>query len=326
MRVHIHNPAKSPPDPVTLAQWHEAAARAGAIGEGHTVSVGDTEAELRAALTDAEALIITPYLVKKHFPLPAPRLKLVFSTSAGIDSLVPFDMLPDGVMLVNNSGTHSAKAGEYCIMALLMLANRMPLFATNQRREHWDRVPASVIAGRTVGIVGVGGLGGPAAAHAKRFGLRVIGVRTRAVPHPDCERVVATEDLDSVLPELDFLLLACPLTPQTRHLLDRRRIALLPRRAGVINIGRGGLIEQDALLDALDEGALEGAVLDVFSPEPVPAGHRLWATRNLIMTPHMSCDDPLTYNAITLDIFFRELATLERGERPENLVDRSRAY
>jgi phosphoglycerate dehydrogenase-like enzyme len=326
MRIHIQNPPKSPPDPVTEAQWHAAVARAGAIGAGHVISFGDTEVALHAAMTEAEALITTPGIVKRHFPLAAPRLKIVFSTSAGVDSLAPFDMLPAGVMLVNNSGTHSAKAGEYCIMALLMLANRIPEFATLQRREVWDRRQASVIAGRTVGIVGVGGLGGPAAGHARRFGMRVIGVRTRAEPHGDCDQVVATADLDRVLPELDFLLLACPLTPATHHLLDRRRIALLPRHAGVINIGRGGLIEQDALLDALEAGTLGGAVLDVFSPEPVPAGHRLWATPNLIMTPHMSCDDPRTYNAVTLDIFFAQIAALQRGEKMSNQVDISQGY
>ena len=326
MRVHIQNSPTHPPEPVTLAQWQAAVDRAGPPGQGHQISVGETDEEFRAAMQEAEVVIASPGHLRRLLPVPAPNLKLIYSTSAGIERLAPFDMLPPGAKLANNSGTHSAKAGEYCIMALLMLANRMPLFATLQRKEIWDRIPASVIAGRTVTIVGVGGLGGPAAGHAKRFGMNVIGVRTRAEPHPDCARVISTAALDDVLPETEFLLLACPLTDATRHILDRRRIGLLPRHAGVINIGRGALIEQDALMDALDAGMLGGAVLDVSSPEPVPAGHRLWTTPNLTLTPHMSCDDPLTYNPITLDIFFEQVAALERGERMPNEVDVTAGY
>jgi glyoxylate/hydroxypyruvate reductase len=151
-------------------------------------------------------------------------------------------------------------------------------------------------------------------------------VRTRAEPHPDCERVVAAGDLDAVLPATEFLVLACPLTPRTRGLLDRRRVGLLPRGAGVVNIGRGELVEQEALLDALDDGHLSGAVLDVFVPEPVPPGHRLWRTPNLVMTPHMSAGDPQTYNLRSLVIFLENLRALEEGRRPPNRVDLARGY
>jgi phosphoglycerate dehydrogenase-like enzyme len=326
MHIHIQNPAKYPPDPITPEQWQAAAGRAGATGEGHQITFADTSDGFAAALPTMQALIAPPPIMRALFPAEAPALRMIFSTSAGIERLAPFDMLPPGAALVNNSGTHSAKAGEYCIMALLMLANLMPTFATNQRLETWDRLAASVIRGRRVTIVGVGGLGGPAAAHARAFGLHVTGVRTTAVPHPDCDRVIATDALDEVLPETEFLLLAAPLTPATHHLIDRRRIGLLPAGAGVINIGRGALIEQDALLDALDSGALGGAVLDVFTPEPVPPGHRLWATPRLVMTPHMSCDDPKTYNAVTLDIFFANLAALLRGDDMPNRIDTAKGY
>jgi glyoxylate/hydroxypyruvate reductase len=109
-------------------------------------------------------------------------------------------------------------------------------------------------------------------------------------------------------------------------LLDRRRIGLLPAGAGVVNIGRGALLDQDALCDALDAGALGGAILDVFVPEPVPPGHRLWATRNLVMTPHVSADDPLTYNPNSLDIFFQNLRALRDGAPLPNRFDIARGY
>ncbi|MBO0711960.1 MAG: D-2-hydroxyacid dehydrogenase, partial [Acetobacteraceae bacterium] len=173
---------------------------------------------------------------------------------------------------------------------------------------------------------GLGSLGGAAAGEARRFGMRVTGVRTRGISHPDCERVVSVSALDQVLPETDFLLLACPLTETTRGLIDRRRISLLPRGAGLVNIGRGGLLDQDALCDALDREHLAGAVLDVFTPEPVPSGHRLWTTPNLIMSPHTAADDPATYNPRSLDLFFDNLRALAEGRALPNRFDIARGY
>jgi phosphoglycerate dehydrogenase-like enzyme len=164
------------------------------------------------------------------------------------------------------------------------------------------------------------------AEHAARFGLKVTGVRNSPKPHAACETVVTMAELDSVLPTTEFLFLAAPLTDATQNLLNRARIRLLPPGAGVVNIGRGGLVEQDALLDALDSGHLSGAILDVFVPEPVPAGHRLWTTKNLIMTPHISADDPVTYNPRSLDIFFENLRALRDGKALPNRFDPAKGY
>ena len=151
-------------------------------------------------------------------------------------------------------------------------------------------------------------------------------MRTRAEPHPACTQVVAVADLDQVLPGAEFLVLAAPLTPATKGLLSRARLALLPQGAGLINVGRGGLADQDAVLDALDSGHLGGAVLDVFVPEPLPEGHRVWTTRNLVVTPHISADDPNTYNPLTLDIFFKNLRAYRQGAALPNLFDVARGY
>jgi len=156
--------------------------------------------------------------------------------------------------------------------------------------------------------------------------MHVTGIRARAEPHSFCTRVLIADDLDAVLPETEFLVLACPLTPATRHLIDRRRLGLLPRGAGVINIGRGAVVDQDALGDLLDSGHLGGAVLDVFAEEPIPPGHRLWTTRNLILTPHVSSDDPASYIPRSLDIFFGNLRALNDGRKLPNEVDLARGY
>ena len=124
----------------------------------------------------------------------------------------------------------------------------------------------------------------------------------------------------------DFLVLACPLTAATRGLMSRKRLECLPSGAGVVNIGRGELLDQDALCDLLDQEHLSGAVLDVFTPEPIPPGHRLWSTRNLIISPHTSADDPATYNARSLDIFLDNLRAWQDGRPLPNRFDIARGY
>ncbi len=326
MRIHVQTLPEDPQFAITPALWAEAAARAPDVSAGHSVSFGETAEQFQAAVQDVEALVAQTGAVRALFPAPAPRLRLIFCTSAGLDSLAPFDWLPPGVQLLNNRGTHANKAGEYGIMALLMLANRMPGFATAQRAGQWTPRHGAVLAGRHVVVVGLGSLGGAVAEQAARFGMRVTGVRSRVEPHPACERVITLRDLDTELPNAEFLVLAPPLTDATRGLLDGRRIGLLPPGSGVVNIGRGALLDQDALCDALDGGRLSGAILDVFVPEPVPPGHRLWTTPNLVMTPHVSADDPATYIPLSLDIFFRNLRALRDGAMLPNRFDTVHGY
>ena len=288
MRIHIQNPVDDPLFLFSREMWDAAAARAGAVGDGHEVTIGDTDADFAAGMAEAEALITEIGVVAAKFPCAAPQLKLLFITNAGLDRLAPFDWLPPGVALLNNAGVHAVKAGEFAIMSVLMLANRVPEMVTHQRAGRWQKLWGAVLDGRRVTVVGLGSLGGAAAMQATRFGMHVTGVRATAAPHPHCAEVDRPlRSLDRVLPLTEFLVLACPLTDATRG-TDRRASGswLLPRGAGVVNIGRGALVDQDALCDLLDEGHLSGAVLDVFTPEPIPTGHRLWSTRNLIISPH----------------------------------------
>jgi glyoxylate/hydroxypyruvate reductase len=247
MRIHIQNLPDDPLFRITPAMWDAAAARAGAFGLGHQVSFGDTGAAFAAAISEAQAVIGDKDAIRACMPCSAPRLRIVFLTSAGLDGLAPFDWLPPEVLLLNNRGTHAAKAGEFGIMALLMLVHRVPELVTHQRAGQWQKLWGAVAAGRRVTVVGLGTLGGSVAREAGRFGMRVTGVRTRAVSHPACTEVVAVDELDRVLPMTEFLVLACPLTPATVGLIDRRRLGLLPAGAGLVNIGRGRLVDQEAV-------------------------------------------------------------------------------
>ncbi len=326
MRIHIQNPVNDPLFLFSREMWDAAAGRAGDIGKGHVVSLGDSDAEFAAGVAEAEALITDIGVVATKFPCAAPRLKLLLITNAGLDRLAPFDWVPPGLALLNNAGVHATKAGEFAIMSVLMLANRVPEMVTHQRAGRWHKLWGAVLGARRVTVVGLGSLGGAAAMQASRFGLHVTGVRARATPHPHCQEVITLAEIDRVLPRTEFLVLACPLTEATRGMIDRRRLNLLPRDAGVVNIGRGALVDQDALCDLLDDGQLSGAVLDVFTPEPIPPGHRLWTTPNLIISPHTSVDDPATYNPHSLDLFFDNLRARQDGRPMPNLFDPARGY
>jgi phosphoglycerate dehydrogenase-like enzyme len=326
MRIHIQNPVNDPLFLFSREMWDAAVARSPDVGTGHQVTIGDTDGDFAEGIAEAEALVTEIGVVATKFPCAAPRLKLLFITNAGLDRLAPFDWVPPGVVLLNNSGVHAAKAGEFAIMSVLMLANRVPEMVTHQRAGRWQKLWGAVLDGRRVTVVGLGALGGAAAMQAERFGMHVTGVRTAAKPHPHCVEVIAAADIDRVLPETEFLVLACPLTDATRGLIDRRRLNLLPNGAGVVNIGRGALIDQEALCDLLDNGRLSGAVLDVFTLEPIPPGHRLWNTRNLIISPHTSADDPNIYNPRSLDLFFDNLRAWREGRPMPNLFDPARGY
>ncbi len=326
MRIHIQNPPDDRLPPITPEMWAQACARAGEDAKAHQVSFAPDRAGFAAAIGEAEALVADKDVLVGFLPLRAPHLKLLFVENAGLDNLAPFDWLPEGVALLNNRGTHAAKAGEFGIMAVLMLANRVPEMVTHQRAGRWHKLWGAVLAGRRLTVVGLGALGGAVAAQGARFGLRVTGVRARPAPHPDCAEVIGSDGLDGVLPATEFLVLACPLTPATRNLMDRRRLSLLPAGAGVVNIGRGPLLDQAALCDELDAGRLSGAVLDVFDPEPIPPGHRLWTTPNLIISPHTAADDQNTYYELSLDRFLEDVRAVREGRRPPTLVDVERGY
>lgn len=330
MRIHIQNPEGETLFPITTAQWEAALARHPDFADVKA-SFSDTETGLNAALPEAEVLVTWVKLVAKHFGQGglaerAPNLHTVFCTSAGVDRLAPFAWLPEKVALLNNRGTHGAKAGEFGIMALLMLANHIPAFAKDAQKQAWKPRFGSVLAGRTVVVVGLGSLGGGVAERAAQFGMKVVGVRSTATPHPACDRVVAQDQLDSVLPEAEFVVLACPLTEQTRGLMDRRRFGLLPKGAKLVNIARGPVWDEAALCDMLEAGHLGGAVTDVQVQEPLPEGDRLWTAPNLFITPHMSADDPETYNNTSLDLLFNNLRAAGEGRPMANKVDVTRGY
>lgn len=265
------------------------------------------------SMKDAEVLL-TWNLPTENLASVAPNLKWIHCIGAGVEHMLPMDWLPEGVTLTNNKGVHAAKAAEFGLMSILMLHSHIPAIVTNQRHKVYDSLYASPIAGKTLIVIGTGSLGGSAAKKLHDLGVHVIGVNRSGDAVDGCDTVVTTESLDEVLPRADYVLTATPDTPQTRGLLDRRRLDLMKPTAGIVNIGREAVMDYDALCDKLEAGTLGGAILDVFDPEPIEASSRLWETRNLIITPHVSADDGDAYVPMTLTLFFQNMELFLAGK------------
>lgn len=277
-------------------------------------------------LVTSNDVICDPAFPRRRLQDIAPRLRWIHIIGAGIEPLIPLDWLPPNVVLTNNSGVHVEKLRESGAMMLLMLNARLPAIASNQRRAVWNQIFTPMIRGRSVLIIGVGDMGGAIADAAKSLGTKVSGVRLSGAPHPSVDSMHRFDELDALLPQADFVVLAAPLTPMTRRLLDQRRLALFKPGAALINIGRGGSVDHDALAAALESGAISGAILDVFDPEPLSADSPLWTTENLLIIPHVTSDDEELYLPKTFDLVFDNACRLAAGEPLLNQVDSARGY
>lgn len=303
----------------------EAAARNGSPGSVR-LSVG---ADLKDPdlLVAATALVTSNDIVKDakfpRFDLArrAPNLRWIHIIGAGIEPLLPLDWLPPSVTLTNNSGVHIEKIGEFATMTLLMLNCRMPEIAANQRERRWQPIFTTSISGKCIVVVGLGDMGGTAARQAKKLGLKVIGVRREPRAHRYVDEMLGLAHLAQALARADFLFVATPLTPETRNLIDRRALAAIKPGAGLVNVGRAGVVDYTAVAEALASGVLAGAVLDVFDPEPLPKSSPLWKVPNLIITPHCSSDDKEQYTPRTLDLVFRNMERFIQGKPLVNRVD-----
>ncbi|MFT5260893.1 MAG: phosphoglycerate dehydrogenase-like enzyme [Saprospiraceae bacterium] len=277
------------------------------------------------SMANAEVLL-TWNLPMENLAEIAPNLKWIHCIGAGVEHMLPMDWIPEGVVLTNNKGVHAAKAGEFGLMSVLMLHSHIPAVVTNQKNKVYDSLYASPIAGKTMVVLGTGCLGGSAAKQVQTLGVHVIGVNRNGEAVEGCNEVVTTEQLDDVLPRADYLFVATPDTPQTRGLLDKRRLDLLKPSAGIVNIGREAVMDYDALCDKLEEGSLAGAILDVFDPEPIETCSRLWHTKNLIITPHISADDGDAYVPMTLNLFFQNMGLFLENNSLLNPINPSLGY
>jgi len=309
---------------VTEHHWQAAVKRHPALARRIRVTFGWDGDILDEALKTADAML-NSNPPKERLRQRAPRLKWIQTTGAGIDGLLPLDWLPGDIALTHNRGAHGPKAEDSCAMAISLLNARLPQLMASQRSRTWQPVYTTPVAGKTAVVIGFGDLGQAAGRAAKKLGARVIAITRSGKAARPADAAYPVSRIDRVLPKADFVIVATPLTPETRNLLDRARLDLLKPEAGLVNIGRAPVVDYDALCDKLAKGELAGAVLDVFQPEPLPADSPLWDTPNLVITPHVSCDDPRYIDRL-FDSWFENLARLLAGKRLKNLIDRKLGY
>ena len=234
------------------------------------------------------------------------------------------------VMLSNSSGAYGVTIAEHMVMVTLMLLRHAPAYCADQAAGRWGRVlPMRSIMGSTITVVGTGDIGTEFARRAKALGAAAVrGVRrTKKAADPAFDEIHTNDELDALLPDTDILALALPATGETKGFLSAARLALLPKTAYVVNVGRGSAIDQAALLDALNHDRLAGAALDVFEQEPIPAGDPAWTAKNLLITPHISGQMSLGYTRDrNVQLFCEDLERYGRGEKPLRLVDRRIGY
>jgi phosphoglycerate dehydrogenase-like enzyme len=276
-------------------------------------------------LADADALI--GYM----FPLEviaerAQRLKWIHIIGAGVEHLHPLDWLPEGVALTNNRGAHAPKTYEYAMMAMLMLGNHMPRLAASQRERRWDAHFVSIVKGGTVLIIGAGKQGSAVAKAARALSITPIGVDPVVEASGDWDEIARPERLHELLPAADYVFLTLPATAETSKFFGRAEFSRMKENAGLVNISRGRVLDTDALIEALENGKISCAVLDVFDNEPLPDNSPLWHTPNLTITPHMGCDDEENYIHRTFDIVMDNLLRLNDGRELENKIDPAKGY
>lgn len=325
LRIHIENDASGAEAlRLTAARLRGRLAEAGLLDATVEVSENGDASALASAMAGSDVLFACRKLSVAEAKRAAPDLAWVQVISAGVDSLVAD--LPDGVVLTNASGVHGPKGGEYALAAALMLTYRIPAFASDKNAVQWQPSFGGTARGKRVLLLGVGGIGAAAAPWLRQHGMVVTGITRSGRAGVELDRCIGPEDLDATLAKTDILISTLPLTPQTRHLIDRRRLELLPQGAGVVVLGRANVFDYDAMADLLETGHLDGAVLDVFPQEPLPAEHRLWRTPRLIMTPHCSVDDHAVYMDRCLDIFVDNVRRFRAGERLINIVNPALGY
>ena len=263
-----------------------------------------------------------------------PSVEWVHSRSAGIDSIASTGLLGSSarVQLTNAKGMFSSTLAEYCMTACSYFAKDLPRLKRQKDRGVWEQYPVLELRGATLGIVGYGDIGRASAKLAKAYGMRVLGLRRnpneggKSEPDPCCDRTYGTDGLGEMVTRSDYVLVSTPLTEQTRGMISADVLAKCKPTAVIINVGRGPVIDEEALIDALSAGAIKGAALDVVTEEPLPKGSPLWKLDNVLLSPH-NMDMTPTFMRESTEFFVEEnLPRFLRGGRLLNPVDKSAGY
>ena len=301
------------------------------VGRPVTRSV-EEETAWRKLLAKADILFDFDYTNLEELPVLAPNVQWIQATSAGIGQLVRRmsypERLPDTIF-TTASGVHAQPLAEFCLLAMLIFSRNFLSIQEQQTRKHWERLAGTDLAGRTLGIVGVGKIGQEVARLARPLGLHVIGSKRHIAgvdPMTLClDELVAHDQLDTLLKRSEFLVLCTPHTDETEQMIGVRELALLPQGAVVINIARGAVVNEPALIEALRSRHLGGAALDVFAQEPLPAESPFWEMPNVLVSPHSASTSDRENRRLT-DLFCTNLRRFLDGEPLYNVLNIDKLY
>jgi phosphoglycerate dehydrogenase-like enzyme len=255
----------------------------------------------------------------------ARHLRLLQIAGAGVDPLFPAVGLREDVPIANTRGAQAHAVRDHAILLLLALARGLPRTLGEQAARRWTRFEAEPLSGKILTVLGFGAVGARIVETGLALGVRVRVVRRTPLPVPGVDFVTTQSGLHDALAEADYLIASLPLTRATRHLLDEAALARLPRRALVIDVSRGGILDQRALEAALRDNRIRGAALDVFEDEPLPAESSLWSCPNLVITPHVAGLTP-DYLERAVDALLHNMDRIRRGEPPLTPVSREHEY
>jgi phosphoglycerate dehydrogenase-like enzyme len=251
----------------------------------------ETPAETKALLPDAEMVLVGRF--DEEWFDHTETLRVVQALSAGVDFLPLDDLEAAGLTLTNASGVHAEPIGEQVLGYMLQFERRLVEAARQQHSGVWQRIEGGELRGKTVGIVGVGAIGSRVAELSQAFGMEVVGTKRDVDDEPDAvDDLLPASAYHDLLRRSDYVVLACPLTEETEGLIGMPEFRMLGDDAVLVNIARGSVVDQDALVRALQYGMVRGAALDVFETEPLPPDSVLWDLSNVVITPHMAGSTP----------------------------------
>jgi phosphoglycerate dehydrogenase-like enzyme len=278
--------------PRRLLVWDEHAAfharkLRDAVGDAFEIQATTDREEARRMLAGQQALVVPDTWLDDEFLAAGADLAWVHSLRSGVDRLLASRTLPRDAVITSSRGIHGPQVAEAAILLMLALARRLPRMLKNQEQARWEPWPQPLLQGKHVVIVGVGSIAQALAPRCKAFGMRVTGVASRAREVAGFDAIRTRGELRALLPTADFVVLLVPLDDGSRGLFDAGMLAALPARAILVNLSRGGVVDEQALLAALRAGRLAGAGMDVFATEPLPASDPLWHAPNVIVTPHV---------------------------------------
>jgi phosphoglycerate dehydrogenase-like enzyme len=298
------------------------------------LSISEDEAELEKLAPAAEVILLSGSAGKSvNFATiwkRAKSVRWVHSLSAGVDTVLFPELVASNVQLTNARGVFKRSLAEFALLGILFHFKKLPRLIDNQRRHTWDNFYVKLALGRVMGIVGYGEVGRECALLAKGLGMKIYAVRRnpeKSISDPILDRLFRPEELNEMLAETDVLVCAAPLTPDTHHMIGDTQFKLMKPTAIVVNVGRGPVIDEAAMIRALQSQQIAGASLDVFEEEPLPERSALWNLGNVLISPHCAdrTEDP-DWLELSMQAFIDNFHRYREGEDLKNVVDKVAGY